>query len=108
MRGTTLCLVALTTGFANGCAAERPSSAAGLDVIVKASPSAIAADASGARTISAATGCEAEVVRTLASGAMVVRLRPTKRAPDVQKCLVQLKALPGVQYAEPDAAMKPS
>lgn len=108
MRGAILCLVALTTGFANGCAAERPSGAAGLDVIVKASPNAIAANASGARTIEAATGCEAEVIRTLASGAMVVRLRPTQRMPDVQKCLVQLKALPGVQYAEPDAAMKPS
>lgn len=107
MRDATLCLVALTTGFANGCAAERPSNA-GLDVIVKASASAIAADASGARAIQAATGCEAEVIRTLASGAMVVRLRPTQRMPDVQKCLVQLKALPGVQYAEPDAAMKPS
>ncbi len=108
MRAATFCLVALTTVFANGCAAEKKSSSPGLDVIIKASPNAIAADASGARTISAATGCGAEVVRTLASGAMVVRLRPTERAPDVQKCLVQLKALPGVQYAEPDAAMKPS
>ena len=107
MRGAVVYL-ALTISIAGGCAAGRLPNATGLDAIVKAAPGAISADASGARTIQSSTGCEAEFVRLLSSGAFVVRLWPTQRAPDVSKCLAQLKALPGVQYAEPDAAMKPS
>ena len=107
MRGATVYL-ALTMSIASGCAAGRLPDATGLDVIVKAASSAISADVSGARTIQSATGCEVEFVRVLSSGAFVVRLWPTQHAPDVKKCLAQLKALPGVQYAEPDAAMKPS
>lgn len=108
MRGAAYCLFACSMSFASGCAAERLPNAKGFDVIVKAAPSAIAADTSGARTIQNATGCQTEFVRVLASGAMVVRLWPTQRAPDFQKCFARLKALPGVEYAEPDAAMKPS
>ena len=107
MRGAAVLLV-VTMSIAGGCAAGRLPNATGLDAIVKAAPGAISADASGARTIQSAIGCEVEFVRVLSSGAFVVRLWPTQHAPDVKKCLAQLKALPGVQYAEPDAAMKPS
>jgi hypothetical protein len=104
---TTALALALSMGLASGCAAERLQDARGLDVIVRAAPGTLTAD-SAARTIRSATQCDAEVVRTLATGALVLRLWPTQRAPDVQKCLTQLKSLPGVQSAEPDAAMKPS
>ena len=107
MRGVVIHLVALSVGLAGGCAAARLPNAAGLDVIVKATASAVTADSGGARAIGATTGCEAEFIRPVASGAFLVRLWPTRRAPDVRKCLSQLKAMPGVQYAEPDAAMKP-
>jgi hypothetical protein len=102
----TLALAAVIAS-ASGCAAGRLPDARGLDVIVRAAPAALAADAGGARAIAAATGCEAEFVRQLATGAMVVRLWPTTRSSDVQQCLVRLKAMPGVQSAEPDAVMKP-
>jgi hypothetical protein len=107
MRGLTP-LAAFALCIAAGCASGRLPDARGLDVIVKARPSAVAADASGARTIAMTTQCDAEFVRVLASGAFLVRLWPTQRAPEVQKCLSQLKALPGVEYAQPDAAMKAS
>jgi len=93
---------------AAGCASGRLPDVRGMDVIVKARSDAIAADASGAQTIAKATHCEAGFVRALASGAFVIRLWPTQRVPEVQKCLAQLKTLPGVEYAEPDAVMKPS
>lgn len=108
MRGAVAQWVALTMAIASGCASGRLPNATGLDVVVKAAASAISADAKGARTVESATSCEAEFVRALSSGAFVMRLWPTQRAPDVQKCLAQLKALPGVQYAEPDAPMKRS
>ena len=107
MRGIVIHLVAVSVGIAGGCAAGRLPNAAGLDVIVRSSDGAVPADADGARLIGATTGCIAEFVRPVASGAFVVRLWPTERAPDARKCLLQLKAMPGVQYAEPDAAMKP-
>ena len=93
-------------GIAAGCASGRLPDARGLDVIVKARPGAIAADAAGARSVQTATGCETEFVRVLATGAMVLRLWPTRRAPDVQKCLAQLKSIPGVEYASPDVPLK--
>jgi hypothetical protein len=107
MRGLTP-LAAFALCIAAGCASGRLPDARGMDVIVKARPNAVAADASGARTIAKTTQCDAEFVRVLASGAFVIRLWPTQRAPEVQRCLTQLKALPGVEYAEPDAAMKAS
>jgi hypothetical protein len=107
MRGLTS-VAALALCIAAGCASGRLPDARGIDVIVKARPNAIAADATGARTIQNATHCDAEFVRVLATGAFVIRLWPTQRAPESQKCLAQLKALPGVEYAEPDAVMKPS
>ena len=107
MRGLTS-LAAFALCIAAGCASGRLPDARGMDVIVKSRPSAVAADATGARTIEKATQCDVEFVRLLASGAFVIRLWPTQRAPEVQKCLTQLKALPGVEYAEPDAAMKAS
>jgi hypothetical protein len=102
----TLALAAVIAS-ASGCAAGRLPDARGLDVLVRAAPAALAADAGGARAIAAATGCEAEFVRQLATGALLVRLWPTTRSPDVQQCLVRLKAMPGVLSAEPDAVMKP-
>ena len=107
MRGLTS-VAAFALCIAAGCASGRLPDARGMDVIVKARPNAVAADATGARTIEKATHCDAEFVRVLASGAFVIRLWPTQRAPEVQKCLVQLKTVPGVEYAEPDAVMKPS
>lgn len=100
-------LLAAAIASASGCAAGRLPDARGLDVVVRSAPAALAADAGGARAIASATGCEAEFVRQLATGAMVVRLWPTTRSSDVQQCLVRLKAMPGVQSAEPDAVMKP-
>jgi hypothetical protein len=108
MRGAVLQCVAMTMALASGCATGRLPNAQGLDVIIKATSGAVSADAAGARAIQSATSCESEFVRVLASGAFVVRLWPTQRAPEVQKCLSQIKALPGVQYAEPDAAIKRS
>jgi hypothetical protein len=102
----TLALAAVIAS-ASGCAAGRLPDARGLDVLVRAAPATLAADAGGARAIAAATGCEAEFVRQLATGALLVRLWPTTRSPDVQQCLVRLKAMPGVLSAEPDAVMKP-
>jgi hypothetical protein len=99
-------VLAAAIASASGCAAGRLPDARGLDVVVRAAPAALAADAGGAREIAAATGCEAEFVRVLATGAMVVRLWPTTRSSDVQQCLVRLKAMPGVQSAEPDAVLK--
>ncbi len=93
---------------AAGCASGRLPDARGLDVIVKASSAAITPDAAGARTVQSRTGCEAEFVRVLATGAMLLRLWPTRSAPDVQKCLTQLKSVPGVEYAAPDAGLKAS
>ena len=93
---------------AAGCASGRLPDARGLDVIVKASSAAITPDAAGARTVQSRTGCEAEFVRVLATGAMLLRLWPTRTAPDVQKCLTQLKSVPGVEYAAPDAGLKAS
>ncbi len=93
---------------AAGCASGRLPDARGLDVIVKASPAAITPDAAGARTVQSRTGCEAEFVRVLATGAILLRLWPTRSAPDVQKCLTQLKSVPGVEYAAPDAGLKAS
>jgi len=106
MRGLTV--TALMLASAASCASGRLPDARGMDVIVKARSDAIAADASGAQAIAKATQCDVGFVRTLASGAFVIRLRSTQRAPEVQKCLAQLKTLPGVEYAEPDAVMKPS
>jgi hypothetical protein len=105
MRGLTSAAV-LMLGIAAGCASGRLPDTRGLDVIVKAKPTSIAADASGARLVQAATGCETEFVRTLATGAIVLRLWPTRGAPDVQQCLVQLKSIPGVEYATPDVPLK--
>jgi hypothetical protein len=103
---TLVLAAAIAIASASGCAAGRLPDARGLDVVVRAAPAALAADAGGARAIAAATGCEAEFVRVLATGAMVVRLWPTTRSSDVQQCLVRLKAMPGVQSAEPDAVLK--
>jgi hypothetical protein len=99
-------VLAAAIASASGCAAGRLPDARGLDVVVRAAPAVLAADAGSARAIAAATGCEAEFVRVLATGAMVVRLWPTTRSSDVQQCLVRLKAMPGVQSAEPDAVLK--
>lgn len=89
-----------------GCASGRLPNARGLDVIVKPQGSAVATDAAGARTLARATGCDAEFVRVLATGAMLVRLWPTQAAPDVARCLEQIKTFPGIQYAAADGAMK--
>lgn len=101
-------LAALLLALATGCASGRPPDARGLDVIIKARPGGMAADDSAARTIERATQCEADFVRVLATGAFVIRLWPTQRAPDAQKCISQLRTLPEIEYAEPDAVMKPS
>jgi hypothetical protein len=90
---------------AASCAASRLPDARGLDVIVK--PKApLTADARGAQALQSATQCDAEFVRVLASGAMLVRLWPTTAAPDVRTCLQKVKSLPGVEYAEPDGVMR--
>jgi hypothetical protein len=105
MRGWTTA-AALMLGIAAGCASGRLPDARGLDVIVKAKPTSIAPDAAGARSVQTATGCETEFVRVLATGAIVLRLWPTRNAPDVQQCLAKVKSLPGVEYATPDAPLK--
>jgi hypothetical protein len=78
-----------------------------LDVIVKASPAAITPDA-GCPHGASRTGCETEFVRVLATGVILLRLWPTRSAPDVQQCLTQLKSVPGVEYAAPDTGLKAS
>lgn len=91
---------------ASGCASGRLPNSRGLDVIVKPRGTALTTDARGAQSLQAATRCEAEFVRVLSTGAMLVRLWPTHAAPDVQQCLQQVKSLPGVEYAAADAVMK--
>jgi len=107
MHGRTL-LAVLTLAFETACASGRLPDTRGLDVIVKARPSSISADDAGARTVASATGCDVEFVRVLATGAMLLRLWPTRGAPDVQRCMAQLRATPGVDYAAPDVPMKAS
>jgi hypothetical protein len=104
----TLCSLTLMLGLTSACAAGRLPNARGLDVIVKPASAALTADAAGVRAIQAATRCDADFVRVLSSGAMLVRLWPTDASPDVNRCLQQIKSMPGVQYAEPDAVMKTS
>jgi len=93
---------------ATGCASGRLPDARGLDVIVKASAAAIPPDAAGARRVQSVTGCETEFVRVLATGAVLLRLWPTRGAPDVQRCLSLLRSAPGVEYATPDVPLKAS
>lgn len=99
-------VVAVITSLALGCAAGRLPDAAGMDVIVKADPKAIAPDAVGAQRLAAATGCRVESVRPLALGSHLFRVWPTQAAPDVGACLKKLKAMAGVEYATPDEQMK--
>jgi hypothetical protein len=96
--------VVMVLGAAS-CAASRLPDARGLDVIVKPR-TPLTADARGAEALQSATQCDAEFVRVLSTGAMLVRLWPTTAAPDVKTCLQKVKALPGVEYAEADAPMK--
>ena len=96
----------MAVGCLSGCATSRVSEAPGLDVIVKADPKEIAPDDSGARRIQSTTGCQVDAVRSLAIDAFLFRLRPTPSAPDVQHCLLTLRAMPGVQYAVPDDMVK--
>ena len=107
MRHPTL-IAALTLGIGCGCASGRLPNMPGLDVIVKSKPEVLSADAAGARAVQGTTRCETEFVRVLSSGAFVLRLWPTQSSPDVRKCLATIKAIPGVEYAEPDAPMKAS
>lgn len=97
--------VAVVMSLALGCASGRLPNAPGMDVIVKADPEAISPDASGAKRIAEATGCEVETVRPLALGAVLFRLWPTQRTPDVKACLRKLQGLPGVQWATLDETM---
>jgi hypothetical protein len=99
-----LTLLAASSLF--GCAAsDRLPGAPGLEIIVKAEPSAFSFDAAGAQKMQAATGCEVEALRPVAPSAYLFRLWPTKRA-DVQQCLRTVQATPGVAYAQPNVEMK--
>jgi hypothetical protein len=103
---SAVCFAVAMLAFGTSCASGRLPNARGLDVIVKPKAGGPATDASGARALQSASGCEADFVRVLASGAMLVRLWPTQAAPDTARCLQQIKSLPAIEYAEADGVMK--
>ncbi|WP_151447991.1 S8 family serine peptidase [Lacisediminimonas profundi] len=103
MSACTLCAACGVAGITSASATAQP--AAGPQLIVKFRAGATTCDAAGIARLSARTRFNFLLVRPMSGDACLIRLADPAR---LAAAVSALRALPDVEYAEPDAPMRPS